>query len=338
MRALVLEGWGQVATRQRTEPVATPGQTLIDVDYVGLCGTDLHIIAGDHPRAALPLVLGHEIVGRAVDGPAAGRSVVVNPLRSCGSCTACRHGHAHVCEQLRLVGIDVDGGLAERIGVADDAVHVVPAGLPRDVAALAEPTAVGVHALARAELSLGERVLVVGAGPVGLLIALLARHAGARDVVVAERAAQRQEHARALGFEVLPADVPDPAVALRERGDGDLPDVVFDCAAAPAVARLVTRVVRPRGRIVVVGSYGAPPTLDLQAVTFRELDVRGTRVYTPAEIDTALALLQDLADSCRQLITAIHPIEAATGAIAALEQGQEMKVLIAVGADAGSHS
>jgi (R,R)-butanediol dehydrogenase / meso-butanediol dehydrogenase / diacetyl reductase len=328
MRALVLEQWGDLVLRERPEPPAVSGRTRIDVDYVGLCGTDLHIVAGDHPRATTPLVLGHEIVGRALDGPTAGRTVMVNPLLPCRRCTACLLGHAHVCENLRLIGIDVDGGLADRIAVSDAALHVVPEDVPTDVAALAEPLAVGVHAVARAELALGERVVVIGAGPVGLLVALLARRAGARDVVILERVEARQTLARALGFDVL---LTDPVDGLRARGDGALADVVFDAAAAPAVAQLVTRIVRPRGRIVVVGSYGAPPTLDLQAVTFRELDVRGTRVYTPAEIDIALALLPGLVDSCRLLVTAITPMENTAEAVASLERGQEMKVLIDMG-------
>jgi 2-desacetyl-2-hydroxyethyl bacteriochlorophyllide A dehydrogenase len=329
MRAMVLTAPWEFRMRERPEP-GGDGAVVLDVEYVGLCGTDLHIAEGHHPRAAFPLVLGHEIVGRVPDGADsayAGRHVVVNPLLPCGTCVACRRRRYHVCARLRLIGIDRDGGLGSRLAVTDDRLHAVPAGLaPRD-AALAEPLAVAVHALRRSAVRLGDTVAVVGAGPVGLLTALAARHAGAGRVFVAEPAPARRAVAAALGFALL--DAAEPVAELADLTAGDLADVAFDAAAHPAVSAMLTSLVVPGGQVVVVGSYGAPAPVDLQALMFRGLSMVGVRVYRPEDVDAALALLASGAIDTGPLVTDVVPLERAGEALAQLRAGTQVKVLVA---------
>lgn len=327
---LVLTAPDTFALEQREAAGATDGRVAVDIGWVGLCGTDLHIVEGSHPRARFPLVLGHELVGRAVGGSLDGRAVVVDPLIADGTCAACLLGERHVCANLRLIGIDRDGGLSGRVVVDAGRLHAVPDGLDLPVAALAEPLAVAVHATRRASVGRRDKVVVVGAGPIGLLLALASRLAGAATVLIAERSPARREFAAGLGFEIL--DEADTIGDVERHTDGSLADVVFDAAAAPAVAALLPRLVRPAGRISLVGTYSRLVELDLQAVLFKELTLFGNRVYRPDDIDAALAILAADPEMFRPLITQIVPLEAAPAAFDRLRAGEGVKYLVATGA------
>jgi len=322
--ALILDRPGEFRLSPVPQTTPGPGQVLVEPVFVGLCGTDLHIVAGEHPRAVLPLALGHEIVGVAASGRWAGRPVVVDPTIACGRCPACLRGQAQVCAQLRLIGIDRDGGLAGRVAVAEAKLHPVPDSLPLATAALAEPLAVAVHAVDRAGPLLGRRVVVFGAGPIGLLTGLLVRAAGALAVVLVEPAAMRRDAAEQLGFDAVPdsADVPG-------RLGGQLADVAFDAAAVPASAAQMTSLVLAFGMIVIVGVHGRPALVDLQAVTFGELRLAGTRVYQPADIRTALDLLAGGTLDTAPLLSDVVGLADAPGALERLARGEALKVLVA---------
>jgi (R,R)-butanediol dehydrogenase / meso-butanediol dehydrogenase / diacetyl reductase len=304
------------------------GEALVTPAYVGLCGTDLHIVAGQHPRARLPLVLGHEIVAVATTGRWAGQAVVVDPTFSCGECAACARGDAHVCERLGLIGIDRPGGLASRLRVAEAKLHPVPASLPLPVAALAEPLAVAVHAVGRAGPCLGARVAILGAGPIGLLIAMVARASGAHAVTLVEPAGVRREAAARLGFQAT-AD-------LEATGAAGWPaDIVFDAAGAPAAIRDATRLARPRGVIVLAGVHGQPAAVDLRAVTFAELTLLGTRVYQPSDIEVAIGLLADGVFDVTPLVSRTVELAGVPAALRSLERGESLKVLARCGSQPG---
>jgi (R,R)-butanediol dehydrogenase / meso-butanediol dehydrogenase / diacetyl reductase len=313
---------GRVEAGREAGPgrAAGAGETVVEPVYVGLCGTDLHIAAGLHPRARFPLVLGHEIVGIAAEGRWAGRPVVVDPTVSCGRCPACARGDGHVCQDLRLAGIDGPGGLSDRVVVAEEKLHPVPAGLPLQVAALAEPLAVAVHAVARAGSGGGARVVVLGAGPIGLLTAMVARAGGARSVLVIEPADPRREIAARLGFETA-------AGAGGIAAGGSVADVVFEAAGAPEAVRWATRLVRPRGVIVIEAVHGEPPATDLRAVTFAELTLTGARVYRGGDIEAALALLADGVLDVTPLISQVVELEEVPAALRRLERGEALKIL-----------
>jgi (R,R)-butanediol dehydrogenase/meso-butanediol dehydrogenase/diacetyl reductase len=321
MKALVLESTGTLRVGERAEPEAVVGEVLVAPAYVGVCGTDLHIIDGLHPRATFPLILGHEIVGVVADGPSAGSAVVVDPTISCGRCSACLLGLEHVCENLRLVGIDRDGGMAERVLVDETKLHAVPQRLNLEAAALAEPLAVAVHAVRRSGLEAGCRVVVCGGGPIGLLTALVAQAAGASCVLV-EPGPARREGARHLGVDAV-ADADEVPRRL-----GGLADVAFDAAAVAPVALLMPTLVRPGGVVVVEAVYSAPVPVDLQHVTFRELSLVGTRVYTPSDIDDALDLLVHGVVDAASVVSEIVAFDGFAGALEGLRQGDSLKVLV----------
>ena len=328
MRAVRWNGPGDVAAVDVARPSAADGWALVDVAFTGLCGTDLHICAGEHPRAVPGLVLGHEISGvlaHDVPGIAAGTAVVVDPLLSCGGCGPCTSGRPHTCARLRLVGIDVAGGAAEQVAVP--VTGLVPVGTPAgrgaagsdaDLAALAfaEPLGVAVRAVRRSGLVIGEDAVVVGAGPVGLAVALCARLAGAGSVTVVETSERRRGFAAGLGLDV--------AGSL----DGVQAPVVFDCASHPAVAARLCEATAATGRIVLVGVYPGVTGLDLQAVTFKELQVIGTRVYSRDDLRTATRMIVDGLVDPSPLLTRTVSVDEAPAAIAALPGGHDVKVLV----------
>lgn len=323
MRALRWDGPGEVHAVDVRRPAPREGWALVDVAYSGLCGTDLHICTGHHPRAVPGLVLGHELSGTlATDagtddgGLPAGTRVVVNPLLPCGHCATCLAGRPHTCANLRLLGIDAPGGAAEQVAVPQGSLVPLPADADLAAAAFSEPLAVAVRAVRRSRLALGEDVVVVGAGPVGLAVALCARQAGAASVLVVETAPARQEVAARLGLQVTDgaADAAAP--------------VVFDCASHPAVAARLGALAGPAGRVVLVGVYPGLTPLDLQAVTFKELEVIGTRVYSRDDLWTAARMITTGAFDPRPLLTRTVSVDEAPQAIDDLASGRDVKVLV----------
>ncbi|WP_084963937.1 zinc-dependent alcohol dehydrogenase [Thermoactinospora rubra] len=317
--ALVWNGGHDVVVREEPRPAVPDGWALVDVAYCGLCGTDLHICAGEHPRAKPGIVIGHEISGTVhadAAGLPAGTKVVVDPLLPCGRCGPCRNGRPHTCASLRLIGIDAPGGAARQVAVPADRLIPVPPTADLRHLAFAEPLAVAVRAVRQSGLRLGQTVIVAGAGPVGLAVALCARRAGAGDVVVAEPSPLRRGLAAELGFESV-------------ESFGDLSaDVFFDAAAHPAVAAGMTAATAPAGRIVLVGVYGTPAAVDLQAVTFKEITLIGTRVYSRDDIRTATEMICAGQVDPEPFLTGTVPLEEAAGAIADLRAGRQVKVLV----------
>jgi (R,R)-butanediol dehydrogenase / meso-butanediol dehydrogenase / diacetyl reductase len=324
-RALMLVEAGGFDWRELPDPTPGPGEVVVQAGHMGLCGTDLHIIDGSHPRARFPLALGHEFVGAPRSGPLAGQTVLVDPLLPCGRCAACELGASNACANLRLIGIDRDGALAGQVVVAADRLHPVPPSIPDEVAPLAEPLAVAVHTVRRVPPLLGQQAVVVGGGPVGLLVAHVARRAGAL-VRVAETSPPRRTVAEAMGLELLDPAAPVEGV-MRVTG-GRLASVVFDAAAAAPVAAMLTQMVRPGGTIAIVGTYGRPTAIDLQAVMFKELSIVGHRTYQPADIDTAIAILSADLGVLRPLLSGTVSPDQVPATIDALRAGQGMKYVV----------
>ena len=318
VRALTWQGGDRVEAVDVKPPEPRPGWALVDVAYAGLCGTDLHICRGDHPRALPGVVIGHEVVGR-LRGPArgwpAGTAVMVNPLLACGECRPCRNGSAHVCDRLGLLGIDAPGGAAECVAVPEDQLVPLPSGLDLRIAALIEPLAVAVRAIRRGGLRLGQRAHVIGAGPVGLLVASCARIGGAAEVTLSEPVARRAAVAADFGLRL--AAEPDQRA-----------DVVFDCTGHPAVAPDVLRWAATSGTVVTVGVYPGVVGVDLASVVLRELAIVGTRVYAPEDVAAAAELAARDPFGLGRLVTSVIGVDDGPRAIAQLAAGTELKILI----------
>lgn len=257
MKAIVCERPFELNIVDRPAPRGGEGKVLVRVRRVGLCGTDYHIFAGRHPYLSYPRVMGHELAGEVVEAPAGsrfhvGQLVAINPYLSCGSCIACRRGRPNACVNVQVLGVHTDGGMCELLSVPENAV-LDATGLTPDQAAMLEFLAVGAHAVARSAQASGSRVLVVGAGPIGIATALFARLEGAAVTLVDRRPA-RLDYARdKLGFEhVLPAGTGLPDV-LANRTDGDMFDVVFEATGSIESMGQSLAYVAAGGALVLVG-------------------------------------------------------------------------------------
>ncbi|WP_353476339.1 alcohol dehydrogenase catalytic domain-containing protein (plasmid) [Salipiger sp. H15] len=312
MKALVYEGPRSVAVRD--VPLPATGGVRLRLHYCGVCGTDIGIYAGSHPRAQAPLILGHEFVGEVIEDHAgfeAGQRVTAFPLLSCGTCHPCRTGSPHVCASLRLLGIDCDGGMAEEMTVAPELLVPVPDHVSDELAALIEPVAVCLRVADRAGVTMGDTCVVTGAGPIGLITALMLRQAGAGRILVSDIAPGRLRLAGELGFETVDASRDSLAEAVAAATGGDGADVLVECSGAVPAALEMTRLVRTGGTICLASLFKAPTPVALLDMSFKELKLVGSRVYTREEFRRATELVAQLEAPLLNLITRIVPLSAA---------------------------
>ena len=311
-----------------------PGEVEIAPAYVGICGTDLHIFHGDmDARVKTPAVLGHEMSGRitrlglGVEGWSVGDPVTVMPLRWDGTCAACLRGYRHICQNLDFIGIDSPGAMQQRWTVPASTLVRLPADLPLDFAALVEPTAVAVHDVARAEIRRGERVVVVGGGPVGILIALVARAAGA-EVRVVEPSAHRRSLAERLRLTAWDsADDVSELVNVWTGGAGA--DAAFEVSGAAAGVTTAVDVLAARGRLCQVAIHPRPREVNLHRFFWREITLIGARLYDRADFEQAVTLVADGTIPAHLLISRVVPLTEAPAAFEALEAGGDvMKILV----------
>ncbi|MCA1808945.1 MAG: zinc-binding dehydrogenase [Kiritimatiellia bacterium] len=300
MQALVYTAPNQLILEERPTPKPAAGEALIRIHYAGICGTDMAIVHGAHPRARPPLIPGHEFAGEIVEintGDSrtdlrVGQRVALFPLLWCGKCRACRAGDPHVCRTLRLIGIDRDGGFAEYAAIPLD--HLV--GLPADCdyrrGALLEPLAVGVHAVEMAGAAPSDFTVVLGAGPIGIMTCQALRQAGCDNFILSDINPLRLARARAMHLPTLPLDQLEEHVV--QASDGEGADLVLECAGAPPAIMQTTTLLRPRGKAVIVSVHKQHPPVDLRSLNFKEITMIGARVYTRANFDSACAALADL--------------------------------------------
>ena len=329
-------GDARIDVREAAAEPPAAGQVRIRVAYVGLCGTDLHIVHGAmDARVSTPLVFGHEMsgtiesLGEGVDGWLVGDRVTVMPLDWDGTCPACVAGHQHICQNLDFIGIDSPGALQTLWNVPASTVVALPPDLALEVAALVEPTAVAVHDVRRGEVAPGDRVVVLGGGPIGVLIATVARHTGA-EVVIAEPDARRRAQIDELGHLTIDPRATDQAAWVTKWTDGAGADVVFEVSGAPSAVAASTGLAKVRGTVVVVAIHGAPREVDLKQVFWRELRLLGARVYERTDFEAAAELLAAGVVPSELLVTAIVPLTGVRAAFDDLEQGRAMKILVDV--------
>ncbi|MFG6193551.1 zinc-binding dehydrogenase [Nonomuraea sp. JJY05] len=312
-----------------------PGEVELAPTYVGICGTDLHIFHGDmDARVSTPAVLGHEMSGRVlrvgpdVEGWRPGDAVTVMPLRWDDSCPACRAGNRHICQHLDFIGIDSPGAMQQRWIVPAATLVGLPDSLPLDRAALVEPTAVAVHDVDRARVRDGERVVVVGGGPIGILIALVARATGA-EVRVVELSGHRRTLAQKLGLTTWnPAAEDVPELVRQWTGDAGA-DVAFEVSGAAGGVDTAVQVLGVRGRLCLVAIHPRPREVDLHRFFWRELTLIGARLYARSDFEKAVTLIADGTVPAELLISKVVPLTQAPAAFEALEAGGDvMKILV----------
>ncbi|GAB3063744.1 alcohol dehydrogenase catalytic domain-containing protein [Virgibacillus ainsalahensis] len=316
MKTVVYNGTKDVSFEESPKPNVTEGWALIKTSFAGICGSDLSIYAGVHPRAEAPLVMGHEFSGTIVEGHPTlkkGTPVTVNPLLRCGECYPCQIGQSHVCENLKLVGIDCDGGMGEYVKVPIHNIVPLPDELPMSLGALIEPVAVGVHSVRQGEYLAGDNVVVFGAGTIGLCVALTLRFYGAINVTVVEPNELRLEKAKELGFKTVNPTTEDLKEKVLEATNGVGADYVFDCAGHPTVVSSLTNIAKVRGNVVIVAMYKQPPEVDMREGMFKELSMKFVRVYTDKDFKLAVELLSNNHEFEKIITHLLKPEEAKRG-------------------------
>jgi len=335
MRAAYYQGSKNIKVGECIPQAPGPDEVRLNIAYCGICGTDLHIFLGHmDKRVSVPQVIGHEAsgeiaeVGENVRGWRVGERVVVRPLDPCGECPACRAGHSHICHNLKFLGIDTPGAFQGSWTVPAHTLHRLPETLPLDKAALIEPIAVACHDVRLAEVRPGDEVVVIGGGPIGALVALVAQHTGAR-VLVSEVNPFRVDLARDIGLEAVNPHETDLVALVEKRTDGAGADVVFEVSGSAAGASTMTQLARTRGRIVVVAIFAEAPKVDLFRFFWRELRLSGARVYEPEDFERAIRLAASGALPLNRLISARSPLTGLQEALERMEAGMNvMKVLI----------
>ncbi len=329
MKAALYQGAGTMVCSE--VPGSHPGENevRIRVGSCGICGTDLHIFLGHmDKRVSIPQSIGHEMsgviaeVGPGVTGWKPGDRVTVRPLDNCGECPTCKRGFTWICEKLKFLGIDTPGAFAEYWTVPARLLHRIPDNLTLETAALIEPLAVACHDVRRGGVKPGDHVIVSGGGPIGMLIAMVAKMAGG-NVTLLEVNPSRLEFARKLGFQ---------AVDARDTSAVAPADVFFEVSGSKPGALAMTALTRPRGTIVVVAIFPEPVPVDLHKYFWKELNVFGARVYEAEDFDRAIALAASGKLPLDKIITKVFPLEQAQEAFSFLASGSgdAMKVLIRI--------
>ena len=335
MRAAVFRGAGQpLEVARREDPTPGPGQLVVEVAYCGICGTDLHSTREGPAMLPCNSVLGHEFVGEVAalgkDLQAQWRTgdrVCALPFLSCGNCPACVTGRPFECASLSCIGIDAPGGFADYVATAECNTLKLPDELSTLDAALIEPLAVALHAVRASGLQAGQRVLVFGAGPIGLAVALWARFMGARDVVVSEPAPQRRALALARGATAVVL----PGVTLAEQFadiTGGPPEILFECVGAPGLLQQCIEMAPQRGQIVPVGVCEQPDAIMPFFGLVKELRIQFAIAYTKDDFETCLAMLAEGRIDVSHMVTDVVSLEQLPEAFEALRTpSNQCKVL-----------
>jgi 2-desacetyl-2-hydroxyethyl bacteriochlorophyllide A dehydrogenase len=311
-------------------------EVQIKVAYGGICGTDLHIYHGAMDRRVnMPQIIGHEIsgvvsaVGEEVVGFAIGDAVCVMPL-DMSRCLPRDIAYSHICEHLKFMGIDSPGGFQSFWTVPAYTLHHLPQGMPLRYGALIEPLAVACHDIRLGQVQAGEEVVVLGGGPIGMLVAMVAQSAGA-TVLVSEINPYRVEFARSLGIDAVNPQKRDLLADVLEKTDGRGADVVFEVTGSTAGAEVMTQLPRIRGRMVVVGIFNKPAPVDLFRFFWRELNLQGARVYEHQDFEHAIQLAATGRLALDRIITQVRPVDELQAGLQSMEKGSEvMKILLEI--------
>ena len=314
MQAVVYEGPDSLSVSERPHPSPEQGEVLVEVGYFGICGTDLLVWKGGLPRIEPPVILGHEFCGTVAEdnldnGMSTGQNVAIEPLLNCGSCRPCRTGNYHVCRNLRVIGVDVDGGAAPYVAVPAGCLHPLPSSLSLRTAVLTEPLSVAVHMVKRASVQVGDEVLILGGGPIGALVALVAGISGAGSVVVSEPQPFRREVLGELGIETLDPGAVELTEVVADRTGGEGVDVVFELSGANPAIAAAPLLAGVRGTVLLGAIIGHSPSVPLGTVTLREQKLLGARVYQSRDVEDAIRILGEGHIPSETIISHEMPLE-----------------------------
>jgi len=336
VKAIVLNGPNDFSLQEIEDPVPGPEDVKIQVRMTGICGTDIHLLRGKNPFAAYPLIPGHEYMGEILSAPAnshlkKGDRVTALPAEGCGKCEACKSGRLPHCPEFKFIGVRLPGGcFAERVVAHYKRAFPLPKKMGDEVGAMVEPTAVAVHSNRRADMGKGMKVLVIGCGTIGLLIAQVARVYGASQVIVSEPLDERRALAREMGFELICNPQEEDLVAFVKRSMG-MADVVFDVVGTEKTLFEAEETLRPDGHLMLIA---LPHTENLgipyRGLFAKELKAIASRTYFMDDFPEAIQLLNTQQVNVRPMISKILPLDRFAEGVELLEKEPEsyIKILI----------
>lgn len=335
----VMTAPGEIKFQEAPVPEAGPGQVLIKMMKIGICGSDIHVYHGKHPFTSYPVTQGHEVsgeiaaLGDGVENLRVGQKVTVQPQVVCGECYPCRHGKYNLCEKLKVMGFQTTG-MASHYFVAD-AFRVTP--LPEEMSyaegAMIEPLAVAVHAVRRAGDVAGQKIAVLGAGPIGILVAQAAKGLGAGRVMITDVSSLRLKKAAECGADFcVNTKERDFGEAMEECFGPDKADVIYDCAGNNVTIGQAVQYARKGSTIILVAVFADLATVDLAVLNDHELDLNTSMMYRNEDYLEAIRLAGEGKVLLKPLISATFDFEDYLKAYRYIDENREstMKVLIDV--------
>ncbi|MDR1896103.1 MAG: alcohol dehydrogenase catalytic domain-containing protein [Prevotellaceae bacterium] len=343
MKAVVFYAPGDIRTEEVERPVCRPDEALVKVDVCAVCGSDMKAAVSGNVRIKPPRIMGHEFTGVIVEkgdkteGYATGDRVVMATSISCGECYYCRHGHRNLCVNLAPMGYSFDGGMAEYVTIPAQAItngHLIktPASLPAEIAALAEPVSCAVNAVEQCNVKQGDTVVVIGAGPMGILNACIARSYGAAKIIFAELNPQRLKQCEQFNFHRLvnPAKENLKQVIMDET-EGYGADTIIIAAPAAAPQEQALDLVRKRGNVMLFASLPVGKNMlnmDSRLIHYKELRVLGSSDSTPDHVRKAVEILSSGSFPASAIVTHRLPLDGIEQAFELMRSGESLRVAL----------
>lgn len=337
----VMTAPGQIEFREVPTPEPAPGEALIKIMKIGVCGSDIHVYHGEHPFTSYPITQGHEVsglvekLGEGVTGLTVGQKVTIQPQVVCGECYPCRHGKYNLCEKLKVMGFQTTGVASHYFAVDAKKVTPLPEGMGLDEGAMIEPLAVAVHAVRRAGDVTGQDICVLGAGPIGILVAQAAKGMGARRVMVTDVSGLRLDKAKECGADFcINTKEKDFGEALTECFGPDKADVIYDCAGNNITMGQAIAHARKGSTIILVAVFAGMATVDLAVLNDHELDLNTSMMYRTEDYDTAIELVNQGKVQLTPLISKHFAFKDYLEAYKYIDENREstMKVIINISA------
>lgn len=335
MKGAVLHGPREIKIEEVEEPKIKDGEVLIETHVVGICGTDVHIYQGHWP-VSYPLILGHECCGHIVQERGKttklkkGQRVVIQPNFSCGECSLCRMNRENLCFNKIRLGVDVAGCFAEYVKAPERYIWPIPDSIPDEWGSMIEPLAVAIRAVRRIDSLLGRRVMVLGGGPIGLFVLQVAKQGGA-TVFLADLIEERIELAAELGADkVIHVNHHDLCEYIRSQTSGEGVDVVVEAAGATRTIEQAIEMVKPGGKIILVGLPSGIMGLPPASIVRKEIEISGSLIYSYEDFHQAVQIVAEGRVKLSPLISHVFSLEDIDQAFNTLEKRQGIKVLIRV--------
>lgn len=335
----VMTAPGQIEFREIANPVTGPGQVLLKMMKIGVCGSDIHVYHGEHPFTTYPVTQGHEVsaevaaLGEGVEGFALGQKVTIQPQVVCGKCYPCTHGKYNLCEELKVMGFQTTGAASTLFAVDAEKVTPLPDNVSHDEGAMIEPVAVAVHAVKQFPTIQGCKVAVLGAGPIGILVAQSAKAMDAHQVMITDISDYRLEKARECGVDFAEnTGKVDFGGAMLQHFGSDKADVIYDCAGNDVTMGQAIRYARKGSTIILVAVYTGMATVDLAVLNDHELDLNTSMMYRNEDYLDAIRLVSEGKIRLRPLMSRHFAFRDYLKAYQYIDENREktMKVLIDV--------